>query len=434
MCSDPGQELIQKDIREFKLNRVVVASCSPLLHEHTFRRRGRGGRAEPVLLPHGQHPRARLVGAHRPRAKPPRRPRRSRARRLRAWRCHRALEVEESADPPRRAGGRRRHRRHPRGADARQRRQEGLPGRARALHRRPHGEVRQDLPHAGLRGLHPDAQDVRGRRAREHHPLELLRSHQGGRLRRQLHRDRQAQAALRQRGPLRRLPGVHRRNCVYKEPKFPDEFNEGLGKRKPIYIPFPQATPQVVLIDPEGCLNFKRGRSPTSARRPASRPAARRRRSTSSRRKRSRKSRSARSSSPPASRPSTRKRVPQYGYGVYPERLHRAGSRAPGQRLRPDRAARWCCATAGTPKSIGIIHCVGSRDKKTNRWCSRVCCMYSLEAGAPAQGAHRAPRSSTSTSTCAPRARATRSSTTSCCKEGVHFIRGPRRAKSPTGP
>ncbi len=36
-CSDPGQELIQKDIKELKLNRVVVASCSPLLHEHTFR-------------------------------------------------------------------------------------------------------------------------------------------------------------------------------------------------------------------------------------------------------------------------------------------------------------------------------------------------------------------------------------------------------------
>src|SRR5512135_2771755 len=37
MCSDPGQELIQQDIREHKLNRIVVASCSPLLHEHTFR-------------------------------------------------------------------------------------------------------------------------------------------------------------------------------------------------------------------------------------------------------------------------------------------------------------------------------------------------------------------------------------------------------------
>jgi len=38
MCSDPGQELIHKDIQESGLNRVVVASCSPLMHEPTFRR------------------------------------------------------------------------------------------------------------------------------------------------------------------------------------------------------------------------------------------------------------------------------------------------------------------------------------------------------------------------------------------------------------
>ena len=44
MCSDPGQELIQQDIREHELNRVVVASCSPLLHEHTFRNAVRSGR------------------------------------------------------------------------------------------------------------------------------------------------------------------------------------------------------------------------------------------------------------------------------------------------------------------------------------------------------------------------------------------------------
>jgi heterodisulfide reductase subunit A len=37
MCSDPGQELIQADIREHKLDRVVVAACSPLMHENTFR-------------------------------------------------------------------------------------------------------------------------------------------------------------------------------------------------------------------------------------------------------------------------------------------------------------------------------------------------------------------------------------------------------------
>ena len=36
MCSDPGQEMIEKDIKEYSLNRVVVASCSPRLHEKTF--------------------------------------------------------------------------------------------------------------------------------------------------------------------------------------------------------------------------------------------------------------------------------------------------------------------------------------------------------------------------------------------------------------
>ena len=37
MCSDPGQDLIKKDIEEDKLTRVVVSSCSPLMHEETFR-------------------------------------------------------------------------------------------------------------------------------------------------------------------------------------------------------------------------------------------------------------------------------------------------------------------------------------------------------------------------------------------------------------
>ncbi|MEW6615872.1 MAG: CoB--CoM heterodisulfide reductase iron-sulfur subunit A family protein [Thermodesulfobacteriota bacterium] len=37
MCSDPGQELVIRDIKEKGLNRVVVASCSPRMHEPTFR-------------------------------------------------------------------------------------------------------------------------------------------------------------------------------------------------------------------------------------------------------------------------------------------------------------------------------------------------------------------------------------------------------------
>ena len=38
MCSEPGQEMIQKDIQDLGLNRVVVASCTPRMHEPTFQR------------------------------------------------------------------------------------------------------------------------------------------------------------------------------------------------------------------------------------------------------------------------------------------------------------------------------------------------------------------------------------------------------------
>jgi len=37
-CADPGQEEIRKGIKDYKLNRVVVAACSPRMHEATFRR------------------------------------------------------------------------------------------------------------------------------------------------------------------------------------------------------------------------------------------------------------------------------------------------------------------------------------------------------------------------------------------------------------
>jgi len=49
-CSDPGQEMIQKDIRELNLNRVVVAACSPRLHELTFRRTVAGAGLNPYFF------------------------------------------------------------------------------------------------------------------------------------------------------------------------------------------------------------------------------------------------------------------------------------------------------------------------------------------------------------------------------------------------
>jgi heterodisulfide reductase subunit A2 len=49
-CSDPGQEEIKKHVREHKLNRVVVASCSPRMHESTFRNCTSQAGLNPFLL------------------------------------------------------------------------------------------------------------------------------------------------------------------------------------------------------------------------------------------------------------------------------------------------------------------------------------------------------------------------------------------------
>ncbi|MDW7966807.1 MAG: FAD-dependent oxidoreductase [Thermoanaerobaculum sp.] len=72
------------------------------------------------------------------------------------------------------------------------------------------------------------------------------------------------------------------------------------------------------------------------------------------------------------------KRIPEYGYGRYPnvftslevERLVNASGPTGGEvRLRDGRV----------PRSVGIIHCVGSRDQRYHKYCSRVCCMCSLK-------------------------------------------------------
>jgi heterodisulfide reductase subunit A len=72
------------------------------------------------------------------------------------------------------------------------------------------------------------------------------------------------------------------------------------------------------------------------------------------------------------------RRIPAYGYGRYPniltamefERMVNASGPTGGKVLKADGQA---------PQSVGIIHCVGSRDENYHPYCSRVCCMYSLK-------------------------------------------------------
>ena len=50
MCSDPGQNLVKDAIKKHRLTGVIVAACSPTLHEATFRRAGTSAGMNPYQV------------------------------------------------------------------------------------------------------------------------------------------------------------------------------------------------------------------------------------------------------------------------------------------------------------------------------------------------------------------------------------------------
>jgi heterodisulfide reductase subunit A len=163
--------------------------------------------------------------------------------------------------------------------------------------------------------------------------------------------------------------------CQEKCPKkvIDEVFEAGLGIRKAVYRPFPQAVPKYPVIDRENCTFFQKGTCkacekfcPTGAIKFDQQDElitvkvgniilatgwdlfdAR--------------------------------KMPQYGYGrlanVFTslefERLTNAAGPTGGKVVLRDGVT--------VPQSVGILHCVGSRDKKHNNYCSAICCMQSLK-------------------------------------------------------
>jgi heterodisulfide reductase subunit A len=162
--------------------------------------------------------------------------------------------------------------------------------------------------------------------------------------------------------------------CAVKCPvKVPNEFDEGLGTRKAIYIPFPQAVPLIYKIDQENCLFFKKGVCKVCSKickagaidydqtpiemdlNVASIIVA---------------------TGYDQMHPQER---PEYGYGKFKnvihtlefERMLSASGPTAGKVIRP--------SDNEIPKKIAFIQCVGSRDVNNNEHCSRVCCMYAIK-------------------------------------------------------
>ena len=150
-------------------------------------------------------------------------------------------------------------------------------------------------------------------------------------------------------------------------------FEAGLGRRKVIYRPFPQAVPKYPVIDRENCIYFQRGKCkacqifcPTEA-------------IDFKQEDELLEFQVGNVIVATGYDLFDTRRIPEYGYGrlanVFTslefERMVNAAGPTGGKIVLRDMETE--------PKSVAIIHCVGSRDKNYHEYCSKTCCMYSLK-------------------------------------------------------
>jgi len=147
----------------------------------------------------------------------------------------------------------------------------------------------------------------------------------------------------------------------------PVEVFDGLGIRKAIYMPFPQATPFYAAIDWENCI-----RCELCAK--ACKPNA----VDFSQKQEEIEINVGAIIIATGFRPFDARKKPEYGYGKIKnvitslelERLLSASGPTMGELVTRE---------GKRPEKVAFIQCVGSRDVKTNPYCSRVCCMASIK-------------------------------------------------------
>ncbi len=372
MCSDPGQALIKKDIKEHNLNRVVVAACSPKMHEPTFRRAVADAGLNPFYFEmanirehcswcHSKWPEEAFEKAKDTIA-------------AAVAKVGRNKPLEEIKVPVTKRvliiGG-------------------GVAGISAAL----------DLSDMGFEVIMVEREpSIGGRMAQLDKTFPTL------------------DCSICILGPLMvdvaRRPNVklytysevikvdgyvgNFKVKILKKPRYvdvdkcnacgecekvcpvevPNEFDEGLGWRKAIYIPFPQAVPAAYVLDEKNCLGLTPlvcGRCMDACKAAGA------------------------DAINYGDRPEIIEeevgaiivatgydlmdvsQIREYGYGSYPnvvtalelERLINAAGPTEGHVIRP--------SDGKTPKKVAFIQCVGSRDLKWKDYCTGFCCMYTIK-------------------------------------------------------
>ena len=154
-----------------------------------------------------------------------------------------------------------------------------------------------------------------------------------------------------------------------------DVFNQGLGKRAAVYVPFPQAVPLVYTVDPDACLYLTRGVCGKTFKCKDACPADAIDFEQKEQFVEVEVAAIIVATGFDLIDPRTK---PEFGYGVYPnvltglefERLSSASGPTMGE----------ITLNGKKPKDVVFIQCVGSRDPHTGvPYCSRFCCMYTAK-------------------------------------------------------
>ena len=367
MCSEPGQNLIKDDIKELGLNRIVVASCSPTMHESTFRRDCQEAGINPYLFEMAN------IREHCSWVTEDKQEATEKAKALvsaavsRVY-YHQPLETKEVTVDPNTlvvGGGIAGIQAALKIADSGHKvylveREPSIGGHMAQLDKTfPTLDCSACIltPKMTLVGSHPYIELL------TYSEIEEVSGYIGNfkvkikKKAKYVDEDKCTGC------------GVCQTKCPFK---VDSEFEAGLGKRKVVYTPFPQAVPNIPVIDRDNCVYFLKGTCRACEK----------------------------FCEPEAIDFEQQDKVIEVevgniiiatGFNVFsPTLVYQYGYKRLDNvitSLEFERMVNSSGPTSGNivlkdgsfPRSIAIIHCVGSRDENYHEYCSRVCCMQSMK-------------------------------------------------------
>jgi len=370
LCSDPGQDLIKKDIHELSIGRVVVAACSPRMHEMTFRNVISSEGLNPYFL-HIANIREQCSWVHKDRESATEKARQLLRAAVARVLCQEALTSRKVGIKPSALVV---------GA--------GIAGIQAALtmanggmkvflvEKSPYigghmAQLDKTFPTLDCASCIFTPKTVEVARNKN---IELF----------------VCSEVVEVKGYVGNFTGTIKKQPTYVDPSrctgcgdcveacvlkkgVPSEFEEGMARRKAIYIPFPQAVPLKAIVDRESCLLLSKGKCKKACVEACKAEAI----------------------NFEQKEEVVAKEVgsiiiatgydlfdphllPQYGYGDYENVMTNLQFERLASPSGPTRGEVWL-KDSTLPKAIAFLHCIGSRDENTNLYCSRICCMASMK-------------------------------------------------------